>query len=78
MERKAAFLVCPRNLGIPCSVKLTRRGLRAMDSDGLAISFKAIRDGIADRLGINDNDERVTWVYSQERAKGYSVRVEII
>lgn len=35
------------------------------------------RAGVADALGIDDRDPRVTWRYAQEKAKGYAVRVEI-
>ena len=61
-------------------ITLTRLGQRNMDSDGLAISCKSLRDGIADALGIDDGDSRLLWVYAQERApKGmrYGVRVDI-
>ena len=43
--------------------------------DNLAASAKAVIDGIADGLGINDRDPRVEWVVSQEKGKA-AVRVE--
>jgi len=49
-----------------------------MDSDNLAGSMKAVRDGIADALGIDDGDERLTWKYDQQRASEPGVRVEIV
>jgi len=49
---------------------------RRMDSDGVASALKAVRDGIADALGIDDGNSRITWIYGQERGE-YSVRVEI-
>jgi hypothetical protein len=58
-------------------VILTRIGKRKLDSDNLARSMKAIRDGIADVTGIDDGDERITWEYKQEIGKAYSVKVEI-
>lgn len=58
--RFKAFLSGP---GI--EVTLTRQGPRALDSDNLASAFKAIRDEVAARLGVNDNDPRVTWSYGQ-------------
>ena len=38
-----------------------------LDDDNLRSSAKAVRDGIADALGINDRDPRVRWVYCQGR-----------
>jgi hypothetical protein len=60
-------------------VRIVRIGPRKLDSDNLAISAKGIRDGIAQRLGINDGSDRITWSYAQARGKRkeYSVRVEI-
>lgn len=59
------------------SVTITRLGPRKLDSDNLAISAKAIRDGIAQALGIDDGDETaVRWDYAQERG-AYGVRVRI-
>ncbi len=80
LERKAAFFLLTRRPSVPCAVKLVRIAPRAFDSDNLAISFKAIRDGIADRLRVNDNDPRVTWEYAQEQGKPkqYSIRIEIV
>lgn len=46
-----------------------------MDSDGCVGSFKAIRDGIADALGIDDGSERIRWNY--EQCPGGEVGVEI-
>lgn len=62
---------------LPCTVTLTRIAPRALDDDNLQSGFKALRDGIADRLGVKDNDPRVTWRYAQERGqpKQYAVRV---
>lgn len=65
---------------LPLTITIVRLGVRDMDSDGLAISGKGLRDGIADAIGCDDNDPRLTWEYRQERApKGmrFGVRVEI-
>ncbi len=61
----------------PICVTLTRCAPRSLDSDNLATSCKGVRDGIADGLGIDDGDERITWVYKQQKAKDYSIRVEM-
>lgn len=60
-------------------VTLTRIGVRKLDSDNLARSFKAVRDGIADAIGIDDGSDRIGFHYRQERGrpKEYAVRVEI-
>jgi hypothetical protein len=59
-------------------VTLTRLGGRGLDSDNLAGAYKAIRDGVADWLGIDDGDDRIEWRYAQEPggAKGTRVLVE--
>ena len=62
---------------LPATISLTRISPRALDDDNLRGALKAVRDGIADRLGINDRDPRVKWEYGQERgrAKQQGVRV---
>lgn len=69
----------PRMLG-PVTVTFTRIAPRALDDDNLRSALKATRDGVADWLGVPDNDPRVTWVYAQERGapKSYAVRVEVV
>ena len=63
----------------PLVITLTRIGPRDLDTDNLAGGFKAVRDGIADWLGINDGDKAITWNYTQERGqpKQYAARVVI-
>ena len=61
-------------------ITLTRIAPRPLDSDNLARSFKAIRDGIADALKINDGSKRLTWNYEQRKGskpKQYAVQIEI-
>lgn len=64
---------------LPCRVHLVRIAPRSLDDDNLQSGFKALRDGIADRFGIPDNDPRLKFTYGQERgaAKYYAVRIEI-
>jgi crossover junction endodeoxyribonuclease RusA len=52
----------------PITITITRRGGRRMDDDGLTASAKHVRDGIADWLGIDDGDPRLTWVVRQDGA----------
>lgn len=49
----------------PYVITITRVGPRKLDTDNLAASAKACRDGVADWLGIDDGDERLTWNYAQ-------------
>ena len=62
--------------GGPCVVTLTRVAPRELDDDNLAHAFKAIRDGVADALGVDDRDPRVTWGYAQRRGP-YAIVVEV-
>lgn len=58
-------------------ITLTRLAPRKLDGDNLAGSFKAIRDGVADALGIDDGDDQIEWRYRQEKARQYGVTIEI-
>jgi hypothetical protein len=74
-HRLAAVMVKPHPL--PCVVEIVRVGKRDLDGDNLQSACKALRDGIADRLGIDDADPRVEWRYSQQRGDYQAiVRVE--
>lgn len=53
----------------PLTVTMTRQSVGTLDTDNLANSLKSARDGIADWLGLDDGDPRITWVYAQEKAK---------
>lgn len=48
-----------------------------MDGDNLQAACKGLRDGIADRLGVDDGDPRVTWHYAQEVPADYGVTISI-
>lgn len=61
---------------LPLVVWLTRVSPGELDSDNLPPSMKAIRDQLADELGLpNDRDPRVTWAYDQHRGREASVIV---
>jgi hypothetical protein len=63
---------------LPCSVTLIRCApSNGLDGDNLQGALKACRDGVAQWLGVDDADARVTWNYAQRREKGYSVVVRI-
>lgn len=79
-HRRAALVVPVQNVRLPCVVILTRIAPRALDGDNLQRAFKSLRDGIADRLGVDDGDPAVTWQYAQtrsDRPKHYACMVEI-
>jgi hypothetical protein len=60
-------------------ITLTRIAPRKLDDDNNARAHKAVRDGIADALAIDDADERLEWVYAQQRGavREYVVLVTI-
>jgi len=83
-QREAArLLVRAARVALPASgtvaITLTRIGPRALDSDNLASGLKAVRDGVADALRIDDGSSRIEWRYAQEKGKPgeYAVRVAI-
>ena len=51
----------------PCHCWITRIGPRRLDGDNLQRACKAVRDGVADALGIDDGSEAVTWAYDQRK-----------
>lgn len=67
-QRRTAAVLVPA-FGLPCVVTLTRVASRALDDDNLRGAMKAVRDGIADRLGVDDRDARVAWQYAQRTGK---------
>ena len=66
-------------LSFPMVVTLTRLSPRTLDGDNLQGALKAVRDGVADALGVDDRASCVTWRYAQEKApaKKCGVRVEL-
>lgn len=56
---------------------LTRIAPRELDGDNLQSSLKACRDGVADWLGVDDRDPRVTWSYAQRRGAPHYYAVEV-
>lgn len=61
----------------PLIVTMTRLAPRRFDDDGAVASMKPIRDQLAELLGINDNDSRITWVVTQETRRMPGVRITI-
>lgn len=56
------------------TITLTRVGPRRMDSDNSCGALKAVRDGVADALSLDDGDPRLTWEYRQETGP-FGVRI---
>ena len=75
-QRTMAATLVPR-FGLPCVVTLTRISPRALDDDNLRGALKHVRDGVADRLGIDDRDPRVEWRYAQRKGAVKAVEVEL-
>ena len=60
------------------TVTLTRLyKARPFDDDGAVSCQKAVRDGVADALGIDDRSDRVTWQYGQRKAPSYGVEIRL-
>lgn len=78
-ERAQAQLLTPA-VPLPCVVTLTRLSAGVLDDDNLRGALKGIRDGVADKLGVPDNDPRIVWEYAQAKCKRgeYGVRVEVV
>ena len=64
----------------PMRVTLTRVAPRRLDSDNLSASCKALRDGIADALRVDDGSPWVQWCYGQRegKPKEYAVTVDVV
>ena len=56
-------------LPLPAVVTLTRLSVGTLDDDNLSGACKGIRDGVADALGVDDADPRVTWRYDQKKVR---------
>jgi hypothetical protein len=53
---------------LPVTVELTRHAARLLDDDNAVAAMKSVRDGVADWLGVDDRDDRITWVVKQRKA----------
>jgi hypothetical protein len=78
-QATAWSLVTKGNPNLPLTVRLTRLspGMVPLDDDNLAGSLKAVRDAVAQWLGVDDrHSKRVRYVYTQERRAEWGVRIE--
>jgi Holliday junction resolvase RusA-like endonuclease len=62
---------------LPLAISFTRISKKPLDSDNLQSAMKAIRDGVADALEINDGSELITWNYRQEVGKEHAVNIRV-
>lgn len=79
-ERALGARLAVNAVPLPAIVILTRIAPRRLDDDNLRSAFKGVRDGIADKLGVADNDSRVRWEYSQARGRPreYGIHVRVV
>lgn len=82
-HKSSTVMVLRSKLGrppeLPITVTITRVGpnKRPLDSDGLASACKYVRDGVAQWVGVDDGDQRYTWICRQQYGKRYCVVIEI-
>lgn len=76
VERLAGYISTP-HVPVPCIVTMTRQGPRSLDDDNLRGALKGIRDGIAQRIGLDDADPKIEWRYGQVKARDYAVLIEV-
>lgn len=50
------------------AVTLVRISAGTLDDDNVRAALKAVRDGVADALGVDDRDPAVRWQYAQHKA----------
>ncbi len=79
-ERELGALIAMKLVSFfPMACIFTRYGSTLLDDDNLRPCFKAIRDGIAQRLGVRDGPTGpIKWEYKQEKTGlgCYGIRVE--
>ena len=66
-----ALILAPHRRALPALpvvVTITRCSPGTMDDDNATASAKAVRDAVAEHLGVDDRDPRVTWRVEQRRA----------
>jgi hypothetical protein len=78
--KQAILTKCFVNKNFPQTITLIRIAPRRLDNgDNIAMALSAVRDGVAEALGINDGDESVfAWRYDQRsgsRPRQYGVEI---
>ncbi len=62
---------------VRATVTLTRFSSRRLDDDNMRAAMKAVRDGIADALHVDDGSDDVIWRYAQGAGKRRGTYVTI-
>jgi hypothetical protein len=62
---------------LPAVVTMTRCSVGTCDDDGAVGAMKSVRDEIAKWLGVDDADQRITWLVEQRKVKRADVGVVI-
>lgn len=70
----------PEKPALPCVIRLTRLApSQGLDDDNLRGALKAVRDQLAEWIGVDDrHSDVVRYDYAQVRAKEWGVRVEVV
>jgi hypothetical protein len=78
-ELVAIYIGGKRPPALPVVVTLIRIAPRALDGDNLQSAFKAMRDEVANWLGVPDNHPSIRWEYGQRRGGvgEYAVTISI-
>lgn len=67
-----------RRVQLPCRVRFTRIGPKALDDDNLRSAIKSVRDEVARLLGSHDGfGSPVSWDYQQEAIGRHEYRLQI-
>lgn len=76
-RRTVALFFRSLRCAVPCNVRIIRVAPSRLDDDNLARAAKAVRDQLAEWLGVDDRDERVSWTVAQTKGgvREYAVRV---
>lgn len=75
LHRISAMVIGKHRL--PVEVEIVRHGRKMLDDDNLPPACKSLRDGIADRLGVDDASPLIKWRYSQVTGREYLAVVKI-
>jgi hypothetical protein len=59
-------------------IDLVRIAPRKLDDDNLVSGFKAVRDGVADWLGIDDGSPRLAWRYKQRKGQAGQYAAQVV
>lgn len=66
-------------LVLPAVITITRIAPRQLDGDNLQSACKAVRDGVADWLHIDDGSKDLEWKYMQRKGlpKEHAVQIDV-